>query len=246
MKTKRNWKQSIALAIFVTMGISSSSCKNSKKPPLSEDNKTATEDLESLVEKLEVVHVESDMWLLLFKSFLGNQHLQFDLMHKPFGDSVKTNRIPASKAVSKGETFFSSDPSKDRFKLKDVRIENLDGRPKKIAIVEDLSEQKKGKIYELPFNMKLTQRRHSTQYDHSVIFSLNALDQEHHHFKIEENSSFSLPHGKEEKPYKLIEVKLDDSDSGTRKAVAVIVQYEINGVTKTRQISVPQPKQPSK
>ncbi len=202
-------------------------------------------DLGSLVNKLEVVTVESDMWLLLFKSVLG-EGFQFDLLYKPFGGRSETNRIPASEAIAKGDTFFKEDPGKARFKLKDIEAREEDGptgrRPRNWAIIEDLSEQKKGKTYELMFNLPPVQRPGSTQYDHNVVFRLNAIGEEGNQFKVEESGSFSLPGGGEEKSYKLIEVKLEAPGPAVRKAVAVVVQYEVDGETKTREIPVPQSK----
>lgn len=196
-----------------------------------------------LIEKLEVVSVESDMWLLLFKSVLGEGY-QFDLLYKPFGGRAQTNRIPASDAIAKGDTFFKEDPGKDRFKLVDIEAREEDGptgrRPRNWAIVEDLSEKKKGQKYELKFNLPAKERPLETQYDHTVIFRLNAIGEEGNQFKVTESGTFSLPAGGEEQTYKLVEVKLEPAGPAVRKAESVVVQYEQDGETKTREISVPQ------
>ena len=209
-------------------------------------SKTDPNDAKSigdLVEKLEVVTVESDIWLLLFKSVLGEGY-QFDFQFKPFEGRVQTNRIPASEAIAKGDTFFSEDPGKARFKLKSVEAREEDGptgrRPRNWAIIEDLSEGKKGKTYELMFNLPAAQRSLATQYDHTVTFRLNAIGEEGNQFKVKESGSFSIPAGGEGKDYKLIEVKLEDPGPNVRKAVAIVVQYEVDGETKTREISVSQ------
>lgn len=202
--------------------------------------KTDPNDVKShgaLISKLEVVAVESDMWLLLFKSVLGKGY-QFDLQYRAFGGRVQTNRIPASEAVNKGDKFFKADPGKERFALKDIEAREEDGptgrRPRNWAIVEDLRPNKKGTTYELPFNLNAGKRREATKYDHTVIFSLNAIGEESNQFKVGENGKFSLPHGGEELKYTLIEVKL----GADFKPVAVVVQIG-DDASKTREIPVP-------
>jgi hypothetical protein len=85
----------------------------------------------------------------------------------------------------------------------------------------------------------MAQRANSTQYDHTVVFRFNAIEDVGNQFKVEESGSFSLPHGGEETPYKLSEVKLEVPGPATRKAVSVVVQYEVDGEMKTREIHSP-------
>ena len=84
------------------------------------------DDYGALIQKLEVVKVESDMWRLLFKTVLGKGY-QFDYNYVPFGKRLVTNRIPASEVITVGDTFFSSDPGKDRFKLTNVEKRAFEG-----------------------------------------------------------------------------------------------------------------------
>ncbi len=195
-----------------------------------------------LITKLEVVTVESDLWLLLFKSVLGKGY-QFDLQFKAFGKRVQNNRIPASEAIKKGDSFFKREPGKDRFMLKDIEARQEDGptgrRPRDWAIVEDLRPNKKGKTYELQFNLPAAKRRESTQHDHTVTFSLNAIGESGNQFKVEENGKFSLPNHGTDLKYTLIEVKLGDD----RKPSSVVVQVGDDS-TKIREIPVPKPKDP--
>jgi hypothetical protein len=193
----------------------------------------------ALLTKLEVKVVESDMWLLLFKSVLGGSGYQFDMQYKAFGGPVQSNRIPAQDAVEKGNSFFKNDPGKDRFVLIDVEGRMEDGptgrRPRNWAIVEDQRPNKKGKKYELPFNLELVQRREATQYDHTVTFSLNAIGEAANTFKVEENGKFSLPTGGTELNYTLVEVKLGED----RLPASVVVQMGDDESTR-REIPVPQ------
>lgn len=190
-----------------------------------------------LISKLEVVTVESDFWLLLFKSVLGKGY-QFDFQFKGVGQRGQTNRIPASEAVQKGDSFFKRGVAKDRFVLKDIEAREEDGptgrRPRDWAIVEDQRPNKKGKTYELQFNLPAAKRRESTQYDHTVTFSLNAINEAANHFKVEENEQFTLPHSGGSLKYTLVEVKLGPD----RKPVAVVVQSGDNPA-EIREIPVP-------
>lgn len=227
--------------LFV-VGILSVGCRESKEEVVSLDEKTDSKDLESLVNKLEVVTLESDIWLLDFRSVLGNRY-QFNLQYKPFEGPLQNNQIPASQTISIEDTFFKEDPGKARFKLKDIQVRDEVGpsghRPRNWEIIEDLNEQKKGRTYELRHTMPMAQRANSTQYDHTVVFRFNAIEDVGNQFKVEESGSFSLPHGGEETPYKLSEVKLEVPGPATRKAVSVVVQYEVDGEMKTREIHSP-------
>jgi hypothetical protein len=199
----------------------------------------------ALITKLEVAEVESDMWLLLFKSVLGKGY-QFDLLFKPFGGRSQTNRIPASDAVSKGDSFFKEDPAKGRFKLIDVVAREEDGptgrRPRNWAIVEDQDPSKNKKQYETPFNMAAAQKPLFTEYDHEVTFRLNAIGEAGNQFKVAENGTFSLPSGGADgdKVYKLVEIILEEAGPQVRKPVKVVVSYPEGTETKTIEIDVPQ------
>ncbi len=194
----------------------------------------------ALISKLEVVTVESDKWLLLFKSVLGaKDRFQFDYKFIPSGGRLKENRIAGSDSVQKGGSFFKDEPGKGRYILKDVVAREEDGptgrRPRNWAIVEDRRPNKKGQTYELPFNLKKGFYAREGQFDHTVTFSLNAIGEADKKFKVEENGQFSLPNGGEEAGYTLVEVKLGED----RKPVSVVVQIG-DDKTKTREIPVPQ------
>ena len=193
-----------------------------------------------LITKLEVASIESDRWLLLFNSVLGKGY-QFNLQYRPFGGRTQINRIPASQAVQKGDTFFSGDPAKDRFLLKEIESREEDGptgrRLRDWAKVEDQRPNKKGKQYELPFNLPAKDRNDAIQYDHTVVFRLNAIGEAANTFRVEENGVFSLPSGGEDKKYTLVDVKLRKKD---RKPIAVVVKTGEDD-TKLTEIAVPQP-----
>ena len=192
----------------------------------------------ALLSKLQVVTVESDRWLLLFKSVLGKGY-QFDYKFRSFGGKPLTNRIPASQAIQKGDLFFSKDSGKMRFLLKDIEAREEDGstgrRPRNWALVEDQRPNKKGVMYELPFNLPKADYKKETVFDHTVTFSLNAIGESSNTFKVEENGKFSLPNGGEDLKYTLVEVKLGVD----RKPSAVVVQAGEDAATQ-REIPIPQ------
>ena len=70
-----------------------------------------------LIEKLEVVKIESDNWRLLFKTNIGQGRYQFDHLFIPYGGRVARNRIPAVKSVEIGGVFYDGEPGSARFKL---------------------------------------------------------------------------------------------------------------------------------
>jgi len=88
------------------------------------------------------------------------------------------------------------------------------------AIVEDQLPSKNKARYELPFNANVAQLKAITFYDHRVTLRLNAIGEEGNQFVVEENSSFSLPSGGEDKSYKMVEVKLDANS----EPIAVVVE----------------------
>jgi len=199
----------------------------------------------ALITKLEVDSIESDMWLLLFKSVLGKGY-QFDLLFRPFGGRSLTNRLSATDAAEEGDIFFKEAPGKDRFKLLKIESREEQGptglRPRDWAIIEDQDPSKNGKKYEMPYNMREAKKRLFTQYDHRVNFKLNAVGEEGTIFKVAENGTFSLPSGgaDEDKTYKLVDVILEDPGPVVRKAVKVVVSYTEGTDTKTIEIDVPQ------
>ena len=111
---KMRRKRSLALLAAITF--LSGGCKECQKYAASVDKEAAPKDSVSPIDRLEVVAVESDIWLLDFSGVIGEVH-QFKLQYKPFGGSKVENRIPAVQQIKIGDTFFKNNPGKDRFKL---------------------------------------------------------------------------------------------------------------------------------
>ena len=237
MKNTITWSNGSSLTLLAVLFFLGTGCKNQT----STDKEAVDEDLENLLNNLHVKSVESDIWILYYNGVIGNYH-QLKLQHKPFGGKVAQNRIPAAKSLKIGDVFFTNDPGKGRFKLKEVETREEEGRfgrvQRKRAIVEDLSEQKKGKIYEVKYQLTRDERTSSTRFDHTVVFKFGS-GEDTGEFRVEENGTFSLPPGNEETPFKLVGVTMEDPVSHDLKAVSVTVEYELNGETKSRVIPVP-------
>ena len=211
---------------------------NNKEEFVAKTDPNDPEDFGALITKLEVVKVESDMWRLLFKTVLGKGY-QFDYAFIPFGQKKATNRIPASQAIAIGDTFFSEDPGKGRFKLVEVFQVEEDGptgkRMRDWAKIQDLNPSKNGNEFNLPFNADAKQLKDITFYDHRVTLRLNAIGEEGNQFTLEESGTFALPASGTDKNYKVIEVKLD----AERQPEFVVVEYKVGEETKTIEIPVP-------
>ena len=196
-------------------------------------DKTDPSDAKShgdLIKKLKVAEIKTTQWLLEFNTVVGDG-FQFNLKYLEPGQKVEQNRMGASDAIKPGELFFNSDPGKERFKL--LRIEPREMKTSTgvtdvdFAIIEDQLANKKGKIYELQFGMRQADLLKTTQYDHTVVFYLDAIGESGNKFEVIENGTFSLPAGGEEKNFTLVEVKLDPADKKT--PIAVVVEWEVDG-----------------
>ena len=191
----------------------------------------------ALITKLKIDEVKSTMWLLEFNSVLG-EGFQFNFKYRAPGGNLELNRMGAADAIAPGELFFKEGTGKERFKLLKTEDREMDTptgkRPVAFAIVEDQLENKKEKIYELQFGMKQKQLNDTIKFDHTVVFYLDAIGESGNKFEVVENGTFSLPHGGEEKIYKLSEVKLNAANEPT----SVIVTWDDAGKAGEREILV--------
>lgn len=151
-----------------------------------------------------------------------------------YTDSLRRkNKVPAGAMVKPDELFFPKEPMANRFKLlgSEVRKElnkaiNLEMEVTWVRI-EDQRPNKKGKVYELPSPLSEDRLNEFAQYDRTAVLSLEALGENGKEFKVEENTTFSLPSGDSKKDYLLktvtpqsITVEYPDAD-GNRKTVEI-------------------------
>lgn len=163
--------------------------------------------LPDLLAKLMYVKDESVIW-----SLRPSYGIEGKFPFKYEDTKGRTNRVRATEAVSPGDTFFSKEPLKGRFKMLSSEVrEELDPKTnykKKVTYVkiEDQRPNKKGTVYEFPAPLSDLRRDDFIQYDRTAVFSLQALGLGGNEFKVEEFTEFTLPPDKGTKTYKLAAV----------------------------------------
>jgi hypothetical protein len=146
----------------------------------------------------------------------------------------KINKLPAGEMVGPNDLFFLKGPAAvERFKLlgSEVRKEmnKATGVEKEVtwARIEDQRPNKKGKVYEIPAPLSEDRKLEHAKFDHTAVFSLEALGLSGKEFKVEENTSFALPPTAATKDYLAKEVTPDSviveysAPDGTKKTVDI-------------------------
>lgn len=158
----------------------------------------------NLLAKLMFVKEESLRWVV------RPGYADGDKFSYAYEDSKKqTNRTAAGLMLGKGDLFFSNAPMQNRFKHlgKEVRTEmnrNTNSEEQvTYARFEDQRPNKKGTIYMVPEGLPDTRKNQFLQYDRTAVFSLEALGKNGVEFKVEENTTFSLPPNAPKKDYLL-------------------------------------------
>ena len=148
----------------------------------------------SLIAKLMFLKDESLTWVIR-PGFGSDGSFPFSYQDTKGG----VNKTGAADMIAPGGLFFAKPPMKERFKLlgSEVRqeIQKSTGSEREVTIVriEDQRPNKKGTIYEFPSPLSEERRNEHLKYDRTAIFSLEALGLSGKEFKIEENTTFSLP-----------------------------------------------------
>lgn len=147
-----------------------------------------------LIAKLKYVKDESLTWVV------RPGYSDKDSFPYSYEDSKsQKNSIPAGEAVAPGALFFAKGAQPNRFKHlgKEVRKEmnkrTNSEEENTYARFEDQSPNKKGEIYLVPEGLPETRKKEFLHYDRSAVFSLEALGKNGVEFKVEENTTFSLP-----------------------------------------------------
>lgn len=186
---------------------------------------TDPDDHPPLLDKLRFVQDVTVSWLLK-PGFLGQE----GTMPMKYEDTKGfKNNASAANPVKPGQLFFANGAAQGRFKyLGHVKKEQMNPAINvmeeiTLARIEDQKANKIGVIYEIPAPLKTGQKSKFIQHDRSAVMKLEALGQGGKEMIIEENTRFSLPAGKEEKPYLLksvepgkITVEYTDSDGQKR------------------------------
>ena len=182
----------------------------------------------SLIAKLMFVKDETLTWALQ-PSFGSDGSFPFKYQDSKGG----TNKTRSADMIPPGGMFFVKPPMKDRFKFlgSEVRKElnkkvNIE-MDVTIVRIEDQRPNKKGTIYELPSPLSDDRRGEHLKYDRTAILSLEALGLSGKEFKVEENTTFSLPPESDKKDYLLKTVTPDSvvveytNPAGEKKTVTI-------------------------
>jgi len=181
-----------------------------------------------LVAKLKYSKDESLVWILR-PGFESEGGFTFKYEDSNRGE----NRATAAAVVMPGTLFFLDGVMKNRFKLLGSEVRqimnprtNVEG-PVTFVRIEDQRPNKKGTIYEIQAQFKEELKNDHRHFDRTAVLRLDALGKGSEEFKIEENTTFSLPNGSDKKNYLLksvtpeaIEVEYTGAD-GTKKTVQI-------------------------
>ncbi len=160
----------------------------------------------SLIAKLMYVKDDSVEWTLR-PSYGTGQDLPFIYLQTA---SKAKNKTDPGPQIAPGGTFFEKGLMAGRFKY--VKSELRKEFNKRVntdqeityAIIEDQKANKKGKLYELPAPLSDVMAMEYKQYDRSAVFTLEAQGNSGKEFKVEENTTFSLPNKKDGKQEYLV------------------------------------------
>jgi len=173
-------------------------------------NPTDQRDHPPLITKLSFVGEESRTWRLEFSSDIGVDQYQFRYVERDAsGRAAKNN----TDFIAPGTKFFANGAAANRFVLvsvKDVEQKNASSgmvETVKIATIQDLKPTKNNETFEVP--RKMRNPAAFERHDRNAVMVLKAIKEGANQFKVEENTSFSLPSGQEEKPFKLLKVTAD-------------------------------------
>lgn len=156
----------------------------------------------SLIAKLKYVRDESLKWVLR-PTYGDNGSFPFNY----FDSKQGVNKAGAADMVAPGALFFTKGVMTNRFKLlgSEIRREMNPKTNVEMEItyvrVEDQRPNKKGTVYEYPAPLSEERMNEHAKYDRTAILSLEAVGYAGKEFKVEENTTFSLPPDGPKKDY---------------------------------------------
>ena len=165
-----------------------------------------------LIAKLKFVREESVIWAIR-PSFPDGERNTFRYI-----DSLRReNNVGAGNLIEPGGLFFPEAPAQNRFKF--LRHETREEFNERInanerntfAIIEDQRPNKLGTIYEFPAPLSQARVNDWQQFDRTAIFTLEAIGRGGQEFKVEEYTTFTLPHDNAEgTTHRLVSVSEDE------------------------------------
>jgi len=182
----------------------------------------------ALITKLSFVSEEARTWRLEFSSDIGVDQYQFKYLDRDAAGRQSANR---TEFIAAGTKFFPAGAAANRFELLDVKdVEQKNPSSGivelvKVATIRDLKPNKAGATFEVPRQMR--NKSAYDRLDRTAVLTLKAIGEGANPFKVEENTSFSLPSGQPEKPFKLLKVDAESIEveypaaDGSRATVTI-------------------------
>lgn len=156
----------------------------------------------SLIAKLMYVKDESLGWVLR-PGYGLNGSFPFNYQDTKGG----VNRATGADLIAPDGLFFAKAPMMGRFKLLGSEVRKELNKKINIEVevtivrIEDQRPNKKGTIYELPSPLSDERKNEHLKFDRTAVLSLEALGLNGKEFKVEENTTFSLPPDSDKKDY---------------------------------------------
>lgn len=161
-----------------------------------------------LLAKLMYVKDESLAWVIIPR--YGSEDGKFPFNYEDSNGGK--NKSGAATPTAPGDLFFAEGVMKNRFKFLGSEVRKELNPSIKIeqdvtyTRIEDQRPNKKGTIYQFPAPLNEQRKNEHLKYDRTAIFSMEALGYAGKEFKVEENTTFSLPPDGARKNYLLKEV----------------------------------------
>ena len=181
-----------------------------------------------LIAKLKYVRDESLTWVVM-PSYEAAGSFPFKYI-----DNKKQENKTGAEAIPPGGLFFAKGPMAQRFKLIGHEVRRVMNKrinsevDETIVRIEDQRPNKLGTVYEIVAPLNDQRANEYAHYDRTAILSLEAIGKKGMEFKVEENTTFSVPSGGTQKDYKILSVSPD----------AIEVEYsDLSGAKKTTKIS---------
>lgn len=169
----------------------------------------------SLFAKVRVAELRAQKWVLIPRSFEGND-CRFEIISIIDGKRVET-RVPIGKDLAPGSAFFSEGPFANRFKFVEIQeIAKDNGLTERFALVEEQAQKQ--------HKMKVGKKFGGEDYFATIYLATPA--EEAKTLELAEGQSFSLPLDKDaaEKPYTFKEVRNGGAE--------VVITWDNNGEIK--------------
>lgn len=155
-----------------------------------------------LIAKLKYVGDETLTWVLLPR-YGSEGSFPFNYEDTKGGK----NKASPANMIAPGELFFAAGTMANRFKLlgaedrKELNPRTNAEQTVTIVRIEDQRPNKIGTVYEFPSPLNDDRKNEFVKFDRTAILSLEALGMGGTEFKVEENTTFSLPPGDAKKDY---------------------------------------------